>query len=1072
MKTFFRNLIAALLVPSLAIGAANDMQLVQRNSGNTANVPRALAPVANGVWGWNGSFVPISYNTTGTGNVVMSASPTLTGTAGFASLTASGTINSLKLNLTNGQAFLAGMTADWDGMTGTDNSPVIQAALDAGAKYIVIGAGEYAIDSTINVPPGVTITGVGDVATVLHYTGVAYAFENYADSSADLLKDSRILNMTIYGPDSAGLIDVSDIYRMEVSNVALRDTPGNAIRLINNVDWTEGFRSYGVMVRDAGTAVKMEVDGGTNSFAELNIHDMSIVMTTVGSVAFDLDADGYVYGHNMNGKINVEVPAASTPTDTKSILVKLGDAAVWEDGKFEFLQELGQDRNFFRLQLGFNARFGGYGYLVADPSTAMSMNLDATHTFDDTETSSVYYISPAGQLLPRNGIYDNVIRLGAGNATVARKTSVTDTTTPVLYVSSGLVELNLKYTGTSRNHSLSLLVDASTAGTTPKVTVLSNRVQGTVVFDPTDLPRISLSTVNSNAFLYATLINTVGDGVLTATATLKSFETTGGTSDFGTQKPFVLFPDMTGISVGSVVSLAQQPVTITGNATATANQTIIGNGTVFEKLTLAAGDNISFTKNSTTLTINATGGGGGGGNVTGSSLTANAVVVGAGSSAISVLASLGNSGAPLLSAGAGAPPAFGALNLAGGSNIVTGITPVANGGTGANTLTANSVITGNGTGAVTFVAPGTSGNVLTSNGTAWLSQPSAGGMGGNYTVTGNVVASSGNVTINSGTNFDIVLDPGGTGVTSIVGAGNTTGNFTVGDSLVVTNNATFGNLTTTNLTISGAITGTIGVTNGGTGRATGTTAYSLIATGTTATGAQQTLASGATTEILVGGGASALPVWTTATGSGAPVRATSPTLTTPNLGTPSAVVLTSGTGLPISTGVSGLGTSVATALAINVGSAGSVVTSNATQTLTAKKVQASGALGADDTYDATFEVAGQNAGATIAQWEAVYLDGSSTWQLADANGSGTFPAVGLAVAAYSSTNPAVVVIQGTVRNDAWAWTPGGVIYLSATPGGLTQTAPSTSGDKVQQIGRALTADIILLNVNNEYLTVQ
>lgn len=77
---------------------------------------------------------------------------------------------------------------------------------------------------------------------------------------------------------------------------------------------------------------------------------------------------------------------------------------------------------------------------------------------------------------------------------------------------------------------------------------------------------------------------------------------------------------------------------------------------------------------------------------------------------------------------------------------------------------------------------------------------------------------------------------------------------------------------------------TIPVTDGGTGVNTGTTAYSLLATGTTATGAFQTLANGATTTILVGGGASALPVWTTATGSGAPVRATSPALVTPAIG--------------------------------------------------------------------------------------------------------------------------------------------------------------------------------------------
>ena len=52
---------------------------------------------------------------------------------------------------------------------------------------------------------------------------------------------------------------------------------------------------------------------------------------------------------------------------------------------------------------------------------------------------------------------------------------------------------------------------------------------------------------------------------------------------------------------------------------------------------------------------------------------------------------------------------------------VTGTLPIANGGTGVTTLTANNVIIGNGTSAPTFVAPGTNGNVLTSNGTTWTS---------------------------------------------------------------------------------------------------------------------------------------------------------------------------------------------------------------------------------------------------------------------------------------------------------------------------------------------------------------
>jgi hypothetical protein len=51
------------------------------------------------------------------------------------------------------------------------------------------------------------------------------------------------------------------------------------------------------------------------------------------------------------------------------------------------------------------------------------------------------------------------------------------------------------------------------------------------------------------------------------------------------------------------------------------------------------------------------------------------------------------------------------------------------------------------------------------------------------------------------------------------------------------------------------------------------------------------------------------------TGTGGLARATSPTFVTPILGTPTSVTLTNGTGLPIGTGVSGLGSNVATFLA-------------------------------------------------------------------------------------------------------------------------------------------------------------
>lgn len=100
----------------------------------------------------------------------------------------------------------------------------------------------------------------------------------------------------------------------------------------------------------------------------------------------------------------------------------------------------------------------------------------------------------------------------------------------------------------------------------------------------------------------------------------------------------------------------------------------------------------------------------------------------------------GASGQVLLSAGSSNTPTWGAalgtmaaqnstaVAITGGT--ITGITDltVADGGTGASSITANSVILGNGTSALSgnLVSPGTSGNVLTSNGTTWTSAAATG----------------------------------------------------------------------------------------------------------------------------------------------------------------------------------------------------------------------------------------------------------------------------------------------------------------------------------------------------------
>ena len=88
------------------------------------------------------------------------------------------------------------------------------------------------------------------------------------------------------------------------------------------------------------------------------------------------------------------------------------------------------------------------------------------------------------------------------------------------------------------------------------------------------------------------------------------------------------------------------------------------------------------------------------------------------------------------------------------------------------------------------------------------------------------------------------------------------------------------------------------------------------------------LGTGVATFLATPSSANLAAALTDETGSGANVFATSPTLVTPILGTPTSATLTNATGLPISTGVSGLGTGIATALAVNTGSAGAPVLFN------------------------------------------------------------------------------------------------------------------------------------------------
>ena len=227
-------------------------------------------------------------------------------------------------------------------------------------------------------------------------------------------------------------------------------------------------------------------------------------------------------------------------------------------------------------------------------------------------------------------------------------------------------------------------------------------------------------------------------------------------------------------------------------------------------------------------------------------------------------------------------------------------------------------------GIVTFTLPGadgTNGQILTTNGTGTLSFSSpaassftiAGGIGTDTFNTGETLTFAGtaNEIETAVTNNQVQIGlPDNVVITGVITAtngfsGNLTGNVT--GNINSSGVSTVTSLVATNINASGIITATNGFVGNVTGTASSTTNIPNLTGAITSVNTTTSLGSFSSANLSA--------ALTDETGSGSAVFATSPTLVTPALGTPSSGTLTNCTGLPISTGVNGLGANIATFLA-------------------------------------------------------------------------------------------------------------------------------------------------------------
>lgn len=326
-----------------------------------------------------------------------------------------------------------------------------------------------------------------------------------------------------------------------------------------------------------------------------------------------------------------------------------------------------------------------------------------------------------------------------------------------------------------------------------------------------------------------------------------------------------------------------------GNTSGAGNQTVLqAQSTASGTLSLPAATDTLMARATTDTMTNKTFDTGGAGNIFKIAGTIVNSVTGSGSAVLSTSPTL-------VTPNLGTPSA---LNLTNATALplttgVTGLLGLANGGTGSNTAAGARTNLGLGTAATQNT--GTSGaNVPLLNGVnTWSNTQTLGDGTTNSTVIMNAASAAANIIRGQKagvTRWQVLLGDNSGNSNLIVSRYNASASF-IDNPLSIDN--------TTGIT---TLSQPLPVGSGGTGGATQAAARSGIGAAASGANSDITSLSGLTTPLSVAQGGTGT---TTSTGTGANVLSTSPTLVTPNLGIPSAVTLSNGTGLPLATGVTG-----------------------------------------------------------------------------------------------------------------------------------------------------------------------